>query len=204
EAGLDRDYFSPDTRVAVFTGILCVATTLLFGVAPALRAASPDVVSLLKGTASRSRQSRRGALVVVQTAMCVLLLAVAAIFLRSMSRMSAVDPGFRAEGIVDVEVDLGLLGAGAPKDAVFSSLLDRAAQLPGVQSATLAAVVPLSGSNMETRIAPEGMTVTSRRDYPSTYFNIVGPSYFATIRTPVLQGREFSPTDRADAPRVAV
>jgi predicted permease len=204
EAGLDAAYFAPDSSVLVFTALVCVATTLFFGLAPALRATSPNLVAALKGDDARGRLSKRGALIAVQTAMCVLLLAVAAIFLRSLSSMRGVDPGFHAEGIVDADVDLGLLGAGVDRPAGFRSILTGASAIPGVESATLTAVVPLSGSNMETRVLPAGESVANPHDAPSVYFNVVGPGYFATLRTPLRRGREFVDGDRPGAPRVAV
>jgi predicted permease len=143
-------------------------------------------------------------LVVGQSALCVVLLAVASLFLRSLSRSSTVDPGFRADGIIDADIDLGLLPPGQDRARMLQTILDRASRLPGVESATLTAVVPLSGSNMETRVAPEGMTARNRRDYPSVYFNIVTPRFFATEETPIVRGREFLPTDDSVAPRVAV
>ena len=204
EAGLDSGFFTPDGRVLLFTALICVLSALLFGAAPALRSASPNLVTLLKGSDEDRRRRKRGALVAVQTAMCVVLLAVASLFLRSLASMRGVDPGFRAENVVDVTVDLGLRGERGGEAVLFEQLRKRAADLPGTESATLTAVVPLSGSNMETRLAPEGSVPTNRRDYLAVYFNIVGPKYFSTLRTPILRGREFLETDDATAPRVAV
>ena len=204
EAGLDVSYFTPDTRVLVFTLVLCVVTTILFGALPALRSASPNLIALLKGSDTTARPRRRGALVSIQAAMCVLLLAVASLFLRSLSSLQRVDPGFEPEGIVDMTVDFGLTGRGIDSPTAFASILENAAALPGVQSATMTAVVPLSGSNMETRVLPLGRTVASRRDAPSTYFHVVAPRYFETMRIPLQRGREFLHSDRDGAPRVAV
>jgi predicted permease len=204
DAGVDASYFSPDWRVVVFTSAICLLTAVLFGTAPAMHATSPDIVGLLKGAPRGARRTRRDKLVAAQSAMCVVLLALAALFLRSTSRMLAVDTGFEASGIVDVDLDLSLAGRGASAQDAFAAIARDAAKLPGVTAATYAAVVPLAGSNMEMRIAPEGMTAARARDYPSTYFNIVGAGYFATLRTRVLRGREFGPDDRAGTPRVAV
>ena len=206
EAGLDATYLAPDLRVLGFTALLCVITTLLFGAVPAFRAASPGLVELLKGSDARTRSRKRGWLVTTQTAMCVLLLAVAATFLRSLSSLQSVDPGFRPDGIVDVTIDLGLAGGNATSDpaATFARVVQEAEALPGVENVTLTAVVPLSGSNMETRVLAEGTSVASRRDAPSTYFHIVGPGYFSTMQIPLRRGREFLVSDRAGSPRIAV
>jgi predicted permease len=204
EAGLDAGYFSPDGRVLAFTALLCVLTTLLFGAVPALRAASPNLVGLLKGAATEARIRRRGWLVALQTAMCVLLLAVASVFLRSLASQRGVNPGFVHDQVVDVSIDLGLLGPGSDHVTTFAEIVRRATELPGVESAALTALVPLTGSNMETRVLPEGRTVSSRFEAPMAYFHVVGPRYFATLRIPLRRGREFSDTDREGAPRVAV
>ena len=211
EAGMDAAFLRPDGRVVLFTSVLCLVTTLLFGLAPSLRAASTDLVTMLKGADARARQpgrgrgqGRRGLLVVGQAAVCVVLLAVASLFLRSLASSQTVDPGFRADGIVDVDVDLGLLGKGTNASAIFARVLRDVSTLPSVGSATLAAVVPLSGSNMETRATPEGMVVRGRRDAPMVYFNIVGPRYFTTLQIPLRSGREFTVADDSVSTRVAV
>jgi predicted permease len=205
EAGIDTTYFQPDTRVVVFTTVLCLATTLLFGLVPALRAASPNLGGLLKGADDPARRrGRRGARVVVQAGMCVLRLGLASIFLRSLASSRNVDPGFRAEGVVDVNLDLGLLGKSGDRTATLLRILRAASEIPTVESATLAAVVPLSGSNMETRATPEGMVVQSRRDSPMVYFNIITSKFFATLRTPIVRGRELTDADVAAATKLAV
>jgi predicted permease len=139
-------------------------------------------------------------LVAAQTAMCVLLIAVASIFVRSLASMRHLDPGFRVDGVVDADINLGLASGDVDNKQTYRTILRNAANLPGMQSATLAAVVPLSGSNMETRIVPEGVTSPRRQDHPSVYFNIVAPKYFETLRTPIVRGREFLDTDDESRP----
>jgi predicted permease len=205
EAGLDQRYFTPDARVLAFTALVCVITTFLFGALPAFRSASPNLITLIKGSETHVQVRKRGWLVPTQTAMCVLLLAVAATFLRSLASMRTVDPGFRADGILDVTIDLALAGRmdSATRVATFTRIVESARELPGVERATLTAIVPLSGSNMETRVLAEGKSVASRSDAPSTYFHVVGEGYFSTMDIPV-RGREFGRDDRGSASAVAV
>jgi predicted permease len=118
--------------------------------------------------------------------------------------MRHVDPGFTSRGIVDASVELRLLGQTIDTQTVFRQILERARALPGVTSASLTAIVPLTMSNMETRVLPEGKTVTSRFDAPSTYFNVVSPGYFANLRIPLVTGRDFTDLDAGGAARVAV
>jgi predicted permease len=205
EAGIDATYFSADYRVLAFAVLLCLATTLLCGMIPSLRATSPNLVSLIKGGgAPNGKRRRRGLLVAVQTGMCVLLLSVASYFLRGLASARGVDPGFSAAGVIDVNLDLDLLPKGTERAPIFESVVRRTSAMPGVQSASLAAVIPLGGSNMETAVLPEGAQAPTRRDQRYVYFNVVGPRFFATLRTPLVAGREFLETDRAGAPRVAV
>jgi len=206
EAGIDSGFFMPDHRVLLFTGVLCLATTMLFGLVPALRAASPRVVPMLKSDPQHAgRRRRRGGLVAAQASLCVLLLAVASLFWRSLQSIRGLDTGFRSTDIVDVSMDLSLIGGDdASRQAVFTRVLVRAREMPGVSSASLAALVPLAGSNMETRVAPQGMTASTRFDLPSTYFNIVSEGYLETLQIPLAKGRAFLDTDRSTSPRVAV
>ena len=208
-AGLDATFFAPDHRVILFTAGLVLVTALAFGLAPALRASSPRLVPLLRGDAMAERSGRRGRprdrLVAAQAALCVLLLAVASLFLRSLTRMGDVDPGFRADGVVDVPLDVSLAGGDqAAQRLLLDRLVNRAASLPGVQAATLAAVVPLSGSNMQTQLVPDGTAGERAAAAPSTHFNVVAPGYFATLGLPLRRGRGFARADGQTAPRVAV
>lgn len=205
EAGMTASFFQPDGRVLVFTILMCLFTTFLFGLLPALRAASPNIVPLVRNVSQQHVRRGRGKLVAVQAALCVLLLAVASLFGRSLRSISTLDSGFRADSVLNAPLDLGLTS----KDervrlAQFARVLQRVNELPGVQAATLASLVPLAGSNMETRIAPEGMTAATRFDYPSTYFNVVADGYFKTLSIPIQAGRPILDTDAATAPRVAV
>lgn len=205
-AGVDATFFAPDHRVLAFTAALCVGTTLLFGLAPALRAARPAVVPMLKGTnGDHGRRRSRGGLVAVQSALCVILLAVGSLFGRSLQHIREHNPGFRSDNILDMSLDLRLLATdGEAEQATFDRILREVRAMPDVDAATLAALVPLSGSNMETRVAPEGLTVASRFDLPSTHFNIVTDGYFETLAIPLARGRGFLPTDRATTAQVAV
>jgi putative ABC transport system permease protein len=143
--------------------------------------------------------------VAAQASLCVLLLAVAALCWRSLQSIRGLDVGFRATDVVDVTMDLSLAGGSeASQQAIFARVLDRVRALPGVTSASLAALVPLAGSNMETRVAPDGMAAASRFDNPGTYFNIVSPGYFTTLQIPLRNGRPIADTDGRTARRVAV
>ncbi len=206
EAGIDAAFFSPDARVLLFTAVMCLITTLLFGLVPALRAASPQLVPMLKGelqTGARRRQ--RGGLLATQAALSVLLLAIGALFWRSLGSLRDLDPGFRVANVVDVPVDLSLANANeAAQQHLYTNLLERVSALPGVQSAAMSAHVPLTGSSMETPAIPDGRAVTSRFDMKSVHFNVVTPGYFETLDIPLQQGRAILSTDGSANARVVV
>lgn len=208
EAGIDAAFFAPDGRVLLFTVVSCLVATLLFGLVPALRSASPQLVPMLKGdtaTGVRGRHRRKGGLLATQASLCVLLLAVASLFWRSLASLGDLDPGFRSAGVVDVPIDMSLLNADAAmRQLTFARILERAKTLPGVQSVSLAAQIPLTGSSMETPAAPDGGAASSRFDMPPVHFNIVTPDYFTTLGMPIRRGRAFEVGDGAGSTRVAI
>lgn len=206
EAGLDAAFFQPDHRVLLFTAAMCLGTTLLFGLAPALRAARPDVVPMLKGTTTTSeRRGRGGRLIAAQAGLCVVLLAIGSLFARSLQRIGGVDPGFRGEQIVDVAIDMRLLAASSDDErVVFDRLLTAVRSMPDVQSAALSAVVPLSGSTMETGFAPEGITAGTEAALRMSAFNVVSDGYFETMSIPLKSGRGFDNTHQKSTARVAI
>jgi predicted permease len=200
--------FAPDATVTLYTLGLTVATALLFGLVPALRASRPAVLPALKdgaGGAVGTRSRLRGTLVGVQVALCTLCLAVASLLVHSLSNARRMDPGFDSRGVLDAAIDVQSRRLDAPaRREFFRRLVEQARALPGVRSASLAALVPLGGSNMQTLVWVAG----ARGDRPDgsrlVYFNTVGTSYFATLGLPVVRGREFTDADRDGAPGALV
>jgi predicted permease len=196
--------FAPDARVLTFATIVSLVTAVLFGLAPALQSVRRDLITALRDDADRSgfRRSRlRSALVVGQVLLCTVLVAGSMLFLRSLGNAKAIDPGFETAGIIDVPIDLSPLGlpdaAGA---TLYQRLLDGARAINGVASATLANVVPLSGSNNQTTVWIEGAQTDGQR-LPQAYFNTVATDYLATLRIPLVRGRDLGVADtRASAP----
>lgn len=205
EAGLSATFFAPDVRVLLFTGGLCVVTTLLFGLLPALRAASPTVSPMLRGASVAASRKGKSKLIALQAGLCVVLLAVASQFGRSMLRMQQVDNGFNADDVVNVAIDAGLMtGDNAARHAMYERVLSESRTISGVTHAAMAAIVPLTGSNMETVLAPEGIQAAGNANLPRTRFNVVSDGYFAMMEIPLSAGRAFDITDRSSTERVAV
>ena len=203
-----------DLRVLLFAMAASVATGLVFGVVPALRAARVDLAGALNETGRRSigdRRSRRArsALVVAQVALAMVLLVAAGLLMRSMARLLAVNPGFGASGLLTAGVRPAARDVpdAAPRWQVYDAIIDRVAQLPGVEAASASSLVPFSeqedfyGFRIEGRASAAG--APGAQD-PEARFYVVGSRYFETMRIPVRQGRSLTPADDDRAPRVAI
>ncbi len=194
-----------DWRVLAFTMTVSVFTGLLFGIAPALRASRPDLVPALKedvpGSTGASRFTFRNALVVSQVALSLLLLVGAGLFVRTLENLRALDTGFARENVVVARVNPTQFGyKGQRTRNFYDRLRARVGALPGVRSATIASITPLSGSSWSGSVAVEGYTFKAG-ERNQVEFDAVGPNYFRTLGTPVLLGRDFR---EADNPTVTV
>lgn len=198
-----------DWRMLGFTMGLAVLTCVLFGLAPALRAASvsPGVVlkeSTRGTTGGRTRFGLRRVLVVSQIALSLMLLVGALLFARSLNNLAGVEAGFRQSGILVTDVDFTPLNIAKDARVAFANdLLQRVRAVPGVESAALAAIVPLSGNGIAHDIL-WGETGEPEGDAPVAAFNIVSPGYFETLQTKILAGRDFDDHDTPAAPNVAI
>ena len=206
-----------DGRVLAFTFALSIATGVIFGLAPALQASRPDLVPALKDEASAATQglrrfSLRNLLVVSQVALSLVLLIGAGLFLRSLNNAQGIDPGFNADKILDAQLNINLLRYTKARGREFyRQIIERVEALPGVESASLARVVPLSGSGRTSSFLIQGQpgpdnvsrSEGTGPDSESQYTvnaNVVGLKYFSTMDIPLLRGRDFSAQDNEGAP----
>jgi len=210
-APLDLIYSAgPDYRVLAATMGFCALSTLLFGLGPAWNLSRPNVVSGLKDgehedVASGTRLrlfSRRNVLVMSQVALSLVLLTSAGLFIRSAQQAAGVDPGFRLNDGVVIEVDPSLAGYNDARGRqVFTALADRLASLPGVQSTSIAGTVPFGmvslGRGIQRASDPPPTTIdpSAKSSVVSTRFNIVSKDYFKTLEIPILRGRTFTPAE---------
>lgn len=198
-----------DWRVLGFTAGLALLTCILFGLAPALKATrvTPGVVLREGGrgvTQSRSRFGLRRVLVVTQIALSLILLVGALLFSRSLNNLTNLNVGFRQDGILVADIDYTTLNLQTEGRLAFrNELLKRVRALPGVDSAAIAAIVPLSGDGIAHDILLAG-TPESESDVPAAAFNRVSPGYFETLQTKLLAGRDFDDHDTATSPPVAI
>lgn len=199
-----------DWRVFGFVATLAVLTCVVFGLAPALRATRVAPVTMIKESAvrgmtdGRSRLGFRRVLVASQIALSLVLLIGALLFARSLNNLAKLDPGFRRDGVLVMDIDFSARHLETEARRAFSDeLLRRVRAVPGVAAAATAALVPLSGDGIGHDILfGEGSEAES--DPPVAAFNYVSPGYFKTLQTPLLYGRDFDDHDRLGAPNVAI
>jgi predicted permease len=195
----------PDPRVLGFTAALAVLTCVLFGLAPALRAThlAPGAALKARGSASIAGKGRFGlrrGLVVAQVALSLVLVVGALLFVGTLRNLMTVDPGFRTDRVLGVSLDLSR--AGVPVEQrleVRRRIVETLQRLPGVEGASQADIMPVSGSGWNNAIVLGGAVQDT---YPN--FNRVSPGYFKALGTPLLAGREFDERDTASSPPVAV
>lgn len=195
----------PDAYVLGATTGLAVLTTLVFGLAPALTATKFELLPSLKdeGPASTSgtgRRRLRGAFVVAQVAVSLALLITAGLFLQSLSKAISVDPGFEPRGAATLSVDPALQGYSPERQRAFvAQLIAAASALPGVTSATVTSIVPLSGRMAGTDAVSEAPEARA-----SATFASIAPRYFESMRIGLVRGRDFSAVDVAGSPPVVI
>jgi predicted permease len=191
-----------DWRIVALMAVIAAIACLLFGLAPALRAtgASAAALGTRLTTDTRERLFVRRALVVVQVALSLVLLVGALLFGWSLRNLLTLDPGFREDGVL--VVNLALRRAGPAPEArrtFFNNVVERLRAVPGVDRAAEAYIAPISGSGWNNRIVIDGKLQPG-----IVNINSVGPDYFATLGTPLIAGRDFSPRDTPESPRVAI
>jgi putative ABC transport system permease protein len=195
-----------DWRVLFFTTGLAVFTTILFGLAPALRAARAEPAALLqsgtRGTAgSRERFGLRRILVVSQVALSVVLLMGALLFTRSLRNLTALDVGFRQNGILITSVDFKRLHLPEDRYTEYQrDIVNHIRAIPGVESVAGAMLVPFGGDTWNDNVLLEG----SDEDKGVAWENFLGPGYFQTIGMSLIAGRDFDDRDTATSVKVAI
>jgi predicted permease len=199
----------PDRRLLLFTTVVTVATGLLFGLLPALRAARTDLSSALKAAsgAVQSQPAQRllgKTLVVVQVALSIVLLVGAGLFLRTLHNLRSIDIGFDSEGVLLVSLDPARSRyTPEQKHSLFHGLIERFEGIPGVRAASICWITPITGGGTMRTVSIGGVAPAPVQA-KSTYLNWIGPKYFATLGTPLLRGRDFGPQDTTNSPRVAI
>ena len=202
---------SVDLRLLAFTFAVSLFTGIIFGLWPALQAARGSLNQSLKeagAKASEGRRSRRArnVLIVTELALAQVLLVGAGLLLMSYMRVSQINPGFNAEGVLTAKI------APAPRKypdvksrvQFYSRVLERLRTLPGVTSAGMVMNLPLSGASMNRGFQIEGRPQPKPDENVSMDYQVVSYDYFATLEVPVIRGRGLTEQDHETAPRVIV
>ena len=192
-----------------FAGVLALATGIAFGLFPALHSTRPDLVSALRNNSGKlaggqAARRFRTSLATAQIALAMALLMSAGLFLKSLWKISRVNPGIQVERLVTFSVSPKQNGYDSVRTrALFARIEEELAGLPGASAATSAMVPLIAGSNWNSAVKVEGFkSDESNRASPS--FNGVGAGHFRAIGVPLLAGREFTNADDIGRPKVAI
>ena len=200
--------FRLDQRLLFFNFVVSVVSALLFGLVPALQCTKTDLVSATKaGEADQARKRffGRNALVTVQIAGSFILLVIAAQLYRGFTYKINQDRGFRFDHRLTMRIDPTLAGYTLDQtDQIYKTLVERALHVPGVKSAALSFSLPLSSNVNQWNVEPEGFEFPAGQRSLAVFSDTVDSNFFQTFGVPIVAGRGFLPTDRADSPRVVV
>ena len=198
-----------DRRVLAFTALTTLVAGIIFGIVPAWQSSKSDLVPVLKeeGGISSQRERKftfRSLLVISQLALAIVVLIGAGLCIRSLRNLLAIDPGYQAETLMAIPLDLDEKKYDEARGRVFQQqLYTRLAALPGVEGVSYGLVMPFSGSRYVSSIF-----VQERQPLPNEQMafdaSVVGPRYHETMGIELVQGRGFTEHDREGAPRVVI
>jgi len=200
-----------DLVVLVITLAICVGTGIIFGLAPGLASARPELTEALKeggrsSTVGRRRNRLRNGLVVAEVALALVLLSAAGLLIKSFTRLQNVNLGFNPKNALTFEISLPKLQyPDDPSIARFNREAQRRiGALPGVEAAGFTTILPLAGTNSDWSFAIEGQPLNDNDPSPDEEKRQVSPDYFRALQTPLIKGRFFTDADNADAPPVMI
>ncbi len=201
---------SIDQGALLFALLLSIATGVLVGVVPALRATAVDPSLYLKTGRQLSQDVRSsrlwGSLVIVQVAVSTLLLVGSALLISNLVKLITTDLGFESANLLTGSVSIPEAKYASPEERnqFFASLLERIEAVPGVESASMVNKLPILSPWQNWALWPAGQERPEHNDLQSPMARWVPPGYFRTMEMPLLQGRDVSEADGRDSPRVLV
>jgi predicted permease len=189
---------SIDWRVVLFAAVISFIAMLLFSVSPALAACRASLESLLRSARSPAGRRTREPIIVVQVALCTLLLLIASLFVRTLQQLRNVDTGFDTHHIATFTGDLGAHAADA--STFLTVLRERVRNVPGVHAVSVSSVAVMRGRGMSWTIAPAGERITAAH-FLDASGNTVSDDYFETMGMRLAQGRGFTVSEQANGRR---
>jgi len=199
-----------DGRVLAFTVAVSLITGIVFGLAPALAIVRGDLNSILRSSGrgnsgSRKRARLSNALVVSEIVCSVVLLGGAGLLIRSFADLKQVNPGFRADRVLTMQLTLPETRySGWNVAAFYRRLLGRLEALPAVKDAGIARNLPLSGADASLNFTIENRPVVASADQPRAKYRSASAGYFAALGIPLVRGRYFNASDGEKTSGVAV
>ncbi len=204
---------SVNPRVLGFTFVIAIGSGLLFGLAPIFQSLRRDTITALReeggAVATGARTARlRGAFVILQVALSVMLLVGAGLFLRTLNNAYSVDLPYQVDHTLVASLNLGVRGYSQDAGlAAYEQILSRVAALPGVVAASAARMTVLSGGARRTAVSSDGRPIQEDNSnvlgvWPMA--NTVSDRYLETMNIPIIRGRSFGSSDRVGTPRVTI
>ena len=196
-----------DARVVAFAAIVSLATGVLFGMLPALASARVSLADAARagGRSTGGGQRARGALMIAEIALALVLVVAAGLLLRSFVTLTSQSTGFDTRGLITGNLTLSSdrYASVASRIALFEQLEERVRTLPGVRAVALTTDLPIGGSPIFHNLAFEGRPVQPGTE-PEVYYRGVNPGYFQALGIALMNGRPFTSQDRDGAPLVAI
>jgi putative ABC transport system permease protein len=197
-----------DWRVLGVTAAASIGTGILFGLMPAIQAATGRSLTLLRstrvtGSAHASAGTRR-ALMLAEVALALVLVTGAGLMLRTMNNLAGIETGFDHDRIMSAQFNLPQRYDAAKRNVFYDQVIERMRAIPGVANAAFTTSLPVAGSNWNSIFLVEGQPVPERSKLPSSAWTPVSAAYFNTMGIQLLRGRLFEPTDVAGGPSVVV
>jgi putative ABC transport system permease protein len=200
-----------DGRVIAFAAALSMATGIVFGLVPAFRAGSADLLSAIRqsargATSGATARRFRSALIVGEVALALMLLVGAGLMIRSFARLMAVDTGFEPDGVVTMRLSVP---ASKYRDlarwtAFHDDLVRRVAAIPGVAAASVNSAVPLEGGGAEAGVFVEGRPAVPGKADAASLFQTSSPDYFRAMGIRLVRGRYFTDRDTSASAKVVI
>ena len=205
------DNIGIDWQVLAFTLVLSLVTSFVFGLAPALQASKLDLNETLKeggrGSSGGVKQNRlRSLLVITEVALALVLLIASGLMIKSFLRLQSVNPGFNPANLITLEMQLPENKySDKDRQAIFQQqLVQRVAQVPGVQSVGTVDNLPFSGNEFNVGYSIEGQPPLNAAERPRAFLRNVSPNYFEAMGIPLRKGRGFTESDNANAPAATI